>query len=117
MSTSVRWCVFGGRRAILAFGGGLKFVLIYMCIQVQCKSLHSYSVGHSVTMLSRPVSVCAAMRLTNSKVIDTPVLADVGSEKAYRYAQYKLNRNIVGRFWDWLTSDPADNEPVQSSLV
>ena len=113
MSTSVRWCVFGGRRAILAFGGGLN--LYFTCVpkcNVSHKSLHSYSVGHSVTMLSRPVSVCAAMRLTNSKVIDTPVLADVGSEKAYKYAQYKLNRNIVGRFWDWLTSDPADNEPV-----
>ena len=55
--------------------------------------------------------MCVTSRLLCSKVVEAPVYDDPAAEKAYREAEYKLNRNIFGRMWDWFTAYDEE-EPV-----
>ena len=59
------------------------------------------------------MSVTSSRQLC-SKAVDVPVFDDPQMEKEYREAEYKLNRSIFGRFWDWLMS-PLEEPPVSFS--
>ena len=51
-------------------------------------------------------------RWFSSQVVET----QLPDTKEYREAKYKMNRNIFGRFWDWLHTDLEQDEYVSVCL-